>query len=77
MQLLISTDGRVRCLYDETLELRRLGPLKIQRASHVEPNEAGQWYDDLSPVDGPRLGPFETRSEALEAERHWLQQHRL
>ncbi len=77
MQLLISTDGHVRCLYDETLELRQLGTLRIQRASHVEPNEAGQWYADLSPVDGPQLGPLETRSEALAAERHWLEQHRL
>ena len=77
MQLLISTDGRVRCLYDETLELRRLGPLQIQRASHVEPNESGQWYADLSPVDGPQLGPFEARSDALEAEKRWLEQHRL
>ncbi len=77
MQLLISTDGRVRCLYDETLELRQLGKLRIERASHVEPNEASQWYADLSPVYGPQLGPFETRSEALAAERHWLERHRL
>ena len=31
---------------------------RIRRASHVEPDEAGRWWADLSPVGGPRLGPF-------------------
>jgi hypothetical protein len=26
----------------------------------------------MGPVDGPVLGPFRSRSEALEAEREWL-----
>ena len=64
-------------MYDELLDLRGLGPLMIQRASHVEPNAAGQWTADLSPVHGPLLGPFPTRSEALAAEVHWLRTHWL
>ena len=72
MELLITSDGHCRCVYDELLDLRDIGPLTIQRASHVEPNAAGQWTADLSPVNGPQLGPFTSRSEALAAEVDWL-----
>ena len=72
MELLITSDGHCRCVYDELLDLRDIGPLTIQRASHVEPNAAGQWTADLSPVHGPQLGPFTSRSEALAAEVDWL-----
>ncbi len=64
--------AHVRCLYDEAIDLAALGRLSITRASHVEPDDAGQWFADLAPVSGPRLGPFDRRSEALEAERAWL-----
>ena len=77
MELVVSSNGDVRCLYEETLSLESLGILRITRASHVEPDSAGKWYADLAPVDGPRLGPFALRSEALAAERDWLNQHRL
>ena len=73
MQLLVSPNGTLRCLYDETLDLHELGQLAISRGSHVEPDEQGQWHADLSPVDGPTLGPFAHRSEALAAERDWLE----
>ena len=77
MQLLVDACGVVRCLYDETLELACLGRLQIARGSHVEPNALGQWQADLSPVAGPCLGPFVHRSQALEAERDWLEEHWL
>ncbi|MDH3718736.1 MAG: hypothetical protein OES79_11510 [Planctomycetota bacterium] len=77
MQMIITTSGRVRCLYDEAIELSALGQLCICRASHVEPDEQGVWHADLSLVDGPRLGPFARRSEALAAEGEWLQANRL
>ena len=73
MQLLIDIRGNVRCLYDETIPLASLGTLAIARGSHVEPNSSGQWLADLSPVCGPCLGPFATRSLALDAERAWLE----
>lgn len=72
MQLIVKPDGSVRCLYGEELELSELGRLSITRGSHVEPTEDGQWTADLSPVDGPLLGPFPHRTEALDAEREWL-----
>ncbi|MBL8794615.1 MAG: hypothetical protein JNM56_11980, partial [Planctomycetia bacterium] len=54
-----------------------LGLIAIRRASHVEPAAEGSWFADLSPVDGPVLGPFRLRSEALAAERRWLEDHWL
>ena len=77
MEFVITTNGDVRCVYDETLPLHELGVLTISRGSHVEPTTTGQWTADLSPVQGPRLGPFATRSAALQAEREWLEQHWL
>jgi hypothetical protein len=73
MQLLIDPCGRVHCVYGEAIDLAALGPLSIRRGSHVEPDPQGLWWADLGPVQGPRLGPFARRSEALEAELDWLQ----
>jgi hypothetical protein len=77
MQLVISRDGAVRCVYDEAIRLREFGPPVIERASHVEPDAEGRWWADLAPVAGPRLGPFATRSPALAAECDWLNEHWL
>jgi hypothetical protein len=59
------------------IDLSCLGVPDIRRASHVEPNADGGWWSDLSPVGGPRLGPFGRRSEALAAEQAWLEGHWL
>jgi hypothetical protein len=75
MELHINSQGDVRCLYAETIPLGELGTLQITRASHVEPDALGRWWAELSPVGGPKLGPFVYRSEALEAERMWLEAH--
>ncbi len=77
MELIIEPSGQGRCIYIETIQLAELGNLKIQRASHVEPDAQGCWFADLSPVDGPMLGPFAQRSEALAAEVAWLREHWL
>jgi hypothetical protein len=77
MNIVIRPDGSLRCLYDETLDLTLLGKLEIRRGSHVEPDEAGRWWADLCPVSGPKLGPFDRRSEALTAERDWLERNWL
>jgi hypothetical protein len=75
MHLHISPVGQIRCIYNEAISLQELGSVSIQRASHVEPDAAGNWLADLSPVAGPVLGPFALRSEALAAEVAWLEQH--
>ena len=77
MQLIVQPNGIVRCLYGEELDLHALGNLSIERGSHVEPTATGQWTADLWPVNGPVLGPFRRRSDALTAERQWLEQHWL
>jgi len=72
MKLYISPSGDCSSIYDESLDLHTLGRPEISRASHVEPTADGQWTADLSPVHGPILGPFPTRSQALNAEVAWL-----
>ena len=77
MEILIPPQGPAQCIYSDALPLSDIGKLTISRASHVEPNEFGQWMADLSPVDGPKLGPFELRSAAIKAEVEWLRKHWL
>jgi hypothetical protein len=77
MELLIRPGGEVRCVYGEAIDLHELGQPHIRRASMVEPDEQGHWWADLSPVQGPRLGPFRLRTEAVDAEREWLSRHWL
>ena len=77
MELLISPSGQARCIYSEEIDLAVLGTLSISRGSHVEPDENGQWLVDLSPVSGPKLGPFAARSVALAEEIAWLSRHWL
>lgn len=74
---IVSTHGTIRCLYTEALDLETIGRPTITRASHVEPDESGQWWADLSPVNGPHLGPFAQRSAALAAEIEWIETHVL
>lgn len=49
--------------------LNRLGRPPEDMRCVFQPNA---WWADLSPVNGPLLGPFLSRSSALEAEVEWL-----
>lgn len=72
MTLFISM-GVMRAIYDDDLApLLNNGQFSIERASHVEPTHDGLWTADMSPVNGPVLGPFNSRAAALEAEREFL-----
>ena len=75
--LIINKQGHARCIYGETIPLQQLGQIKIRRGSHVEPIAGGKWIADMNPVDGPALGPFNIRSQALAAERRWLEKYWL
>ena len=77
MDLVITRRGEIRCLYDETIDLRALGRPSILRASSVEPTPDGWWTADMWWLLGPVLGPFPGRSEAIAAERAWLESHWL
>jgi hypothetical protein len=72
---LVVKGGVIRAIYDDALTgLMRNGKVKIERASHVEPNDSGfcLWSADMTPVGGPKLLGFRTRQEALDAEREYL-----
>ena len=74
MTLLVGREGTIRCMYAEVLDLAAIGCLRITRASHVEPDATGRWWADITPAGGPVLGPFDRRSDALAAERRWLEE---
>lgn len=73
--VVVSTDGGLSSIYCELINFKEFGPSQIRRASHVEPTEDGRWLADLSPSAGPLLGPFDSRSQAIEAEVQWLRDH--
>ena len=77
MELVVRPHGGVRFIYNEVIDLSALGRVQIERGSHVEPDDDGRWFADLTPVCGPHLGPFPQRSGALAAEREWLTMHWL
>ena len=75
--LRIEPEGTIRFLWDDALApLLELGESGILRASHVEP-QGSDWFADLHPEGGSRLGPFALRGDALQAERDWLILNRL
>lgn len=76
-ELVIAPDGSIRFLWDDALaSLLTEGEASLFRASHVEPIGT-LWYADLALVDGPMLGPFTLRADALAAEAEWLTAHIL
>jgi hypothetical protein len=77
MELVVEQGGKVLCIYEETIDLHAIGIPSIKRASHVEPNSAGRWIADLTPVNGPTIGPFDKRTDALAAEVQWLRENWL
>ena len=81
MNIIIDTDGNARHVYnDEFVEFdQALGKSVTARASHVEPacfpDGEARWLADMSPVGGPVLGPFKLRSDALQMEQRWIENH--
>ena len=76
-EVFIDREGKLTYVYDDALmeALRDLGPAETRRASHVEPGSDGKhWFADMTPLtgNGPVLGPFSSRQEALTAEAAWL-----
>ena len=77
MDMVVERNGNIRMIYDEAINVRHIGELSVRRVSQVEPVEYGLWIADLSLLNGPILGPFEARSEAIEREIDWLRKHWL
>jgi hypothetical protein len=81
-EIFILPDGTVKFLYyDELKPLLSIGTgTTVRRVSHVDPEITGdglKWFADLSPMDGPKLGPFETRQLAIDAEIKWWSANQL
>ena len=72
--IIITPSGNARHIYNDKLQELgdALGSSTTKRASHVEP-AGNKWTADLSPVDGPVLGPYDTRAEALYWEVDYLE----
>jgi hypothetical protein len=75
MDLVVKPSGEVTTLYSELFDLAALGLQRIERASHVEADDQGRWWAEI--INGPKLGPFDRRSQALGAEVAWLLEHRM
>lgn len=70
MTITITADGLIEFVYDDALVgLLAAGEATVRRVSHVEPSPGG-WTAEM--IDGPVLGPFVLRADALAAERAWL-----
>lgn len=68
-----------RLYTDGVIETSVAGPSSNwgYRVVRTKQNINKKWWADLLPVDGPVLGPFETNTEALEAEVVWLKEHNI
>ena len=72
MQIVIKPSGVFISVYDDAFDYGDFGKPQIRRASRVEPDDSGRWIADLSPIDGPKLGPFNKHNEAVEAELEYV-----
>ena len=71
LRVVVEADGALSFIYtDELRPLVDLGHAATCRVSNVEPDGDG-WSAQM--VDGPKLGPFRLRSEALDAEVAYLE----
>lgn len=72
MCFLIKDDGDVDCLYTDKINLKEIGKLDVSRASTVEwDNDIQGWVVDIL-IDGHKIGPFDSREDALCAEVEYL-----
>lgn len=92
LRVVVSPTGESRYIHDDVIyltgdkEIRRASHVEIKeplpwwawrRRWRLRRIPAGCWYADMRPTRGPVLGPFLTRSYALEAEKIWLERHWL
>lgn len=78
---IIIRNGVAHFIYsDEMKPFLEIGQATVKRVSHVEPVMVDgkiQWEADLSPVNGPKLGPVPERETALRLEIAWLNANNL
>ena len=69
IKLVVGVPGGVRCIYDESFDLRALGKLQITRASRAEPDAVGFLWAEVGAAGGPARRPLRTARELLLGER--------
>lgn len=80
MNVIIDQQGNLRTIYNEALDLSACGEVTITRASNVEWSPGIGWHAYMGEpfnMDGPVLGPFAKRSEALAAEVAFIEENVL
>ena len=70
--VLIYTDGRLKCLWTDEIDLHKIGNLSVERASSVEFNPIPQEWEIITP-DGIVRGSHPSRATAIEMEIDYLQ----
>jgi hypothetical protein len=75
--LTIDGGGVVTAVWDDALAglVELAETVECWRASHIEMRPDGLWQVDFLPVNGPILGGYRLRADALTAEREWLARH--
>ena len=72
VSIFVETNGSVRCVYTEAVDLSEIGKLYIDRASHVEFDNLAQcWvvtWTEASEMRHSDCAKFLTRTEALQWE---------
>lgn len=80
MKIKINPDGTIILLYTEDICMEELGKVdSIKRLFHVEPTQDNKWTAtvNIGTSECVMLGPFNKRSEALEAEVAWIEDNIL
>jgi hypothetical protein len=70
--LTVDPHGAGSCLYSEVIDLQSIGPLEIQRASHIEFNNATQQWE-VKNLRGNVLFFATTRTACVEWEQQSLE----
>lgn len=72
-QLLIKSNGDIQCLYMDDIDLRKLGELKVERASNVEFDTTKRTWSVRLVESGEIIGEdFIKRTDALAFEVDYL-----
>ncbi len=78
---LVVKAGQIKAIYDDALTALLDGAeVKIERASHVEPDAGwpgGRWAVDMTPCGGTIIRGFPTRKQALDTEVRYINQYVL
>jgi hypothetical protein len=71
----IANDGSCLGLYSEVIDLTSLGPLSIQRVSHVEWDQGRQGWTVIFGMGEVLPHVYPSRQAALDAEVAYIRQH--